>query len=67
MYAALWRSLPGPPAAKAAQCLVLALAAVAFCFLWLFPRMAPYMPFNDNAVDIPTSGQTNTPTSTTTP
>ena len=65
MYAALWRSLPGPPAAKAAQCLILAIVAVAFCFLWLFPRIAPYMPFNDGTVDTPTTGQTSqTSTST---
>ncbi|HET7280070.1 MAG TPA: hypothetical protein VFJ22_18485 [Dermatophilaceae bacterium] len=65
MYAALWRVLPGPPAAKAAQCLILAITAVAFCFLWLFPRIAPYMPFNDGTVDTPTTGQTSqTSTST---
>jgi hypothetical protein len=23
---------------------------VAFCFVWLFPRIAPLMPFNDNTV-----------------
>jgi hypothetical protein len=65
MYAALWRSLPGPPAAKAPQCLVLATAAVAFCFLWLFPRIAPYMPFNDGTVDTPTTGQTSRARTTT--
>jgi hypothetical protein len=57
MYAALWRVLPGPAAAKAAQCLILAIAAVAFCFLWLFPRIAPYMPFNDGTVETPTTSQ----------
>lgn len=51
LYATLWRALPGPFAAKAAQALVLALAVVAFCFLWLFPRIAPLMPFNDNTVE----------------
>lgn len=51
MYAALWRALPGPRAVKAVQALVLVLAAVAFCFLWLFPRISPHMPFNDNTVD----------------
>jgi hypothetical protein len=24
---------------------------VAVCFLWIFPRIAPLMPFNDNTVD----------------
>jgi hypothetical protein len=50
VYAALWRSLPGPPVAKAAQCLVLALLVVAVCFLWLFPAIAPHLPFSDNTV-----------------
>lgn len=59
MYSALWRSLPGPPAAKAAQCLILVIAAVAFCFLWLFPRIAPYMPFNEGTVDTPRTSQTS--------
>ena len=51
MYAALWRVLPGPRWVKAVQCLVLVLAVVAVCFVWLFPAVAPYMPFNDNTVE----------------
>ena len=51
MYAALWRSLPGPRWVKALQCLVLVLAVVAVCFVWLFPAVAPSMPFNDNSVE----------------
>ena len=51
MYAALWRALPGPRWVKALQCLVLVLAVVAVCFVWLFPAVAPYMPFNDNTVE----------------
>ncbi len=51
MYAALWRSLPGPSWVKALQCLVLLLAVVVVCFVWLFPAVAPYMPFNDNSVE----------------
>jgi hypothetical protein len=27
------------------------LAVVAVCFVWLFPAVAPYMPFNDNSVE----------------
>jgi hypothetical protein len=50
MYAALWRLLPGPGAVKALQCLILLLAVVAVCFLWVFPAIAPYMPFNDNTI-----------------
>ena len=59
MYAALWRALPGPRWVKALQCLVLVLAVVAVCFVWLFPAVAPYMPFNDNNVETgtPSTGQ----------
>ena len=51
IYGAIWRALPGPLVVRALLALVLALAVVAFCFLWLFPRIAPLMPFNDNTVD----------------
>ena len=51
MYPALWRRLPGPWPVKALQCLILLLAVVAVCFVWLFPAVAPYMPFNDNTVE----------------
>ena len=50
LYSALWRALPGPAPVKLLQALVLLAAVVAFLFLWLFPRMAPLMPFNDNTV-----------------
>ena len=42
--------LPGPRAAQA-QALVLVVAVIAFCFLWLFPRISPLMPWGDNTVD----------------
>lgn len=50
MYAALWRALPGPRLAKAVQCLVLALLVLAVCFVWVFPAIAPHMPFNEATV-----------------
>lgn len=50
MYATLWRLLPGPWPVKALQCLILLLAVVAVCFTWLFPAVAPFMPFNDNTI-----------------
>jgi hypothetical protein len=53
IYAAIWRALPGPLAVRVLLAAVLVLAVVAFCFLWLFPRIAPLMPFNDNTVDHP--------------
>jgi len=30
--------------------LVLAAAVLAACFTWVFPWLAPYMPFNDTTV-----------------
>ena len=40
------------------------MAVVAFLFLWLFPRIAPLMPFNDNTVDSAFAGdRTCTPRS----
>ncbi|MDR6863257.1 hypothetical protein [Phycicoccus sp. 3266] len=51
LYAAIWRALPGPLVVRVLLALVLLAAVVAFCFLWLFPRIAPSMPFNDNTVD----------------
>lgn len=67
MYAVLWRSLPGPAVAKAVLCLVLAVLAVAFCFLWLFPRIAPHLPFDQGAVTTPATSQTGpAPTGSTT-
>jgi uncharacterized membrane protein YadS len=29
---------------------VAAVAVLAVCFLWVFPAIAPYMPFNDTTV-----------------
>ena len=51
MYAALWRALPGPFALRLLLALLLALAVVAVCFVWVFPAAAPYVPFNDTTVE----------------
>ena len=61
LYSALWRALPGPAPAKLLQALVLLAAVVAFLFLWLFPRVAPLMPFNDNTVGAAPTGGVHTP------
>jgi hypothetical protein len=50
MYGALWRRLPGPWPVKALLSLILVVIVVAVCFLWLFPAIAPYMPFNSYSV-----------------
>lgn len=39
MYLWIWQHLPGPTWARASQALALVLAAVAFCFMWGFPRL----------------------------
>jgi hypothetical protein len=51
MYGWIWRHLPGPAALRVVQYALLALAVVAVCFLWLFPAIAPHMPFNQLTVD----------------
>jgi hypothetical protein len=50
MYGSLWRLLPGPRPVKALLSLILVLGVVVACFLWLFPAIAPFMPFNDNTI-----------------
>ncbi|MCL2849320.1 MAG: hypothetical protein FWE61_04660 [Micrococcales bacterium] len=51
MYAWIWRNLPGPVVVRALIALILVGAVVVACFLWLFPAIAPLMPFNDTTVD----------------
>ncbi|MFZ5872339.1 MAG: hypothetical protein ACOYXW_17665 [Actinomycetota bacterium] len=50
MYGWLWRILPGPVPVKALLALVLAAVVVAVLFVWVFPAVAPLMPFNDGTV-----------------
>jgi hypothetical protein len=45
--------------------LVLIVAAIAFCFLWLFPRINPYLPFSQNTVDSAATAPAATVPSTT--
>lgn len=49
-YRWLWRLLPGPTAAKAAQAMVLFLAVVAVLFTWVFPQVAALLPIDDITV-----------------
>lgn len=51
MYGWLWRNLPGPVPARLVQVVVLAAAVVVVCFGWLFPAVAPYLPFNQLTVE----------------
>jgi hypothetical protein len=50
MYGWLWRRLPGSTAVRVVTLLVLALAVLVVCFVWVFPAVAPYMPFNQTTV-----------------
>jgi len=49
-YGLIWRLLPGPTALKVVETAVLVLAVVAVLFVWVFPAVAPFMPFNDTTV-----------------
>ncbi len=51
MYGSLWRHLPGPVWVRVGILVVVAAAVVAVCFLWVFPEIAPLIPFNDITVD----------------
>ncbi|MBU3976646.1 hypothetical protein [Propionicimonas sp.] len=50
-YGWLWRVLPGPKALKVVQVALLLIAVVAVLFTWVFPVIAPLMPFNDTTVE----------------
>ncbi|GAA3816939.1 hypothetical protein CSO01_36550 [Cellulomonas soli] len=50
MYGWLWRHLPGPTVVRALILTVAAVAVLAACFTWVFPAVAPLMPFNDTTV-----------------
>jgi hypothetical protein len=50
VYAALWRVLPGPAWLRALIVVLLVAIVVVVCFAWVFPAVAPLMPFNDVTV-----------------
>lgn len=58
IYPWIWRHLPGPWFVK----LVLALALLAFIvwllFTYVFPHIAPLMPFSETSVEHPEGGNT---------
>ena len=49
MCGAIWRVLPGPAWLKAIEAMVLILAVVAVLFLWVFPAIAPSLPFDQQS------------------
>lgn len=52
MYGFLYRLMPGPKWVKVLCLLLLFLAVVAVLFTWVFPAIAPYMPFNQGTVTL---------------
>ena len=50
MYGWIWRRLPGPTPARLLLAVALAAAVVVVLFAWVFPHLAPFMPFNDASV-----------------
>jgi hypothetical protein len=50
VYSWLWRSLPGPLPVRLVLVGALALAVVVALFGWVFPAIAPLVPFNDGTV-----------------
>lgn len=51
MYGLIWRILPGPRWLKAIEALILVLAVVGVLFLWVFPTVAPHLPFDQQTVE----------------
>jgi hypothetical protein len=50
MYAALWRRLPGGRLAKSLSAFALFAVTVVILFGWVFPAVAPLLPFEDVTV-----------------
>lgn len=50
MYGWLFRHLPGPLWMRILLTALLLAAVVVALFAWVFPAIAPYMPFNDGLV-----------------
>lgn len=53
MYGWLFRHLPGPLWVRILLTLLLLAGVIVLLFGWVFPAIAPYMPFNDGLVGSP--------------
>lgn len=51
IYGFVWRHLPGPLPLKVVIALIMIVAIIAALFTWVFPQLAPLMPFNDITVE----------------
>lgn len=59
MYGWLWRTMPGPLAARLLQSLLLLSAVLVALFLWVFPWVESQLPYND--VTVPGPEKTSAP------
>lgn len=50
MYGWLWRHIPGNTWVKGSTVIVLAFGLIAVLFLWVFPWLAPLLPFQQQTV-----------------
>ncbi len=50
MYAWIWRSLPGPLWARILMALALVLLVLYILFEWVYPWLAPLLPFQQQTV-----------------
>ncbi|SNU01334.1 hypothetical protein SAMN06298212_10969 [Ruaniaceae bacterium KH17] len=50
MYGLIWRMLPGPVWFKAILAILLIVAVVYLLFVYVYPVVAPYMPFQEDSV-----------------
>lgn len=50
MYGWLFRHLPGPLWARILLTLLLLAVVIVVLFAWVFPAIAPHMPFNDGLI-----------------
>lgn len=51
MYAWMFRHLPGPLWVRVVLTVLVLAAIVVVLFQWVFPAIAPYMPFNTGTLD----------------
>jgi len=50
MYAWIWRALPGPVWVRALMSLALATALILVLFEWVYPWLAPLLPFQQQTI-----------------
>ena len=48
MYGWIWRHLPGPAPVRLACAVLLVVLAVAVLFQWVFPAVAPHLPWQED-------------------